>query len=114
MSQERPMQSPALASHQQPAIAQIRRAPVLNLIGLPELIGLAGAALLALITLFAYFYFYLPAQSRLNSAQTERDRLQAIMRSSQKNLQENTSVSDQVNKITASMSDFESNWLPAA
>ena len=78
MSQERPMQSPALASHQQPAIAQIRRAPVLNLIGLPELIGLAGAALLALITLFAYFYFYLPAQSRLNSAQTERDRLQAI------------------------------------
>ena len=93
---------------------QIKRAPVLSLIGLPELIGLAGAMLLALITLFAYFYFYLPAQSRLSTAQVERDRLQAMLRSSETNLKGTTKVSEDVNRINASMSDFESNWLPTA
>src|SRR5437016_7569354 len=102
------MQSSALPNRRQLRLIQIKRAPVLSLIGLPELIGLAGAMLLALITLFAYFYFYLPAQSRLNTAQIERDRLQAQMRSSQKNLQQTTNISDEVNEITSSMSDFES------
>src|SRR5437870_7378680 len=108
------MQSSALPNRRQLTLTQIKRAPVLSLIGWPELIGLAGATLLALITLFAYFYFYLPAQARLNTAQTERDRLQAQLRSSQKNLQQTTNISDEVNEITSSMSDFESNWLPKA
>ena len=107
------MPNPAVAPRRvsQINLARLRTAPGLSLIGLPELIGLAGALLIAILTIFAYFYFYLPAQSRLKSLNIERDRLQAFLRTSQSNLQQNTSVRQQVDEITASMSDFENNWL---
>ena len=113
MSQEQPLHNPALAARRprQISIAKLRTAPGLSLIGLPELIGLAGAALITILTIFAYFYFYLPAQSRLTTLQLERDRLQAFLRTSQSNLQQNTTVRQQVDKITGSMDDFERNWL---
>ena len=112
MSQEQPLHNPALARPpRQISIAKLRTTPGLSLIGLPELIGLAGAVLIALLTIFAYFYFYLPAQSRLKASQLERDRLQAFLRTSQNNLQQNTTVRQQVDRITGSMSDFETNWL---
>ena len=41
----------------------------------------------------------------------EGDRLQAFLRTSQSNLQQNTTVRQQVDKITGSMGDFERNWL---
>src|SRR5687767_16008177 len=114
MSQEQPMHGPAPLAARRPrqiSIAKLRTAPGLSLIGLPELIGLAGAVLIAILTIFAYFYFYLPAQSRLTALQLERDQLQAFLRSSQSNLQQNTTVRQQVDKITGSMDDFERNWL---
>ena len=115
MSPEQPLQNQALASRRQIPIslAQLKRTPGLNVIGVPELIGLAGAALLALITVFAYFYFFVPSHSRLSSARLERDRLQGQLQASKKNVQETSSTSDAVNKINASLEDFESNWLAA-
>ena len=108
------MQSPALATRRpQLNLARIKQAPGVGLIGLPELIGLLGAALIALLTIFAYIYFYLPAQSRLSSAQFERDRLQGVLRSTEKGLETNKTVSEKVNEITASMKDFEGNYLSA-
>lgn len=115
MSQDGPMPESALPSRRQIPIRfdQLKRSPGLSIIGLPELIGLAGAALLAVLTVFAYFYFYLPADSRLKSTELEQQRLQALRQSSGQQLQENVSTSDSVNKINASLEDFESNWLPA-
>jgi len=114
MSQEQPMQSPAFTARRPPLdFARIRKTRGFSLIGWPELIGLAGAALIALLTIFAYFYFYLPAQARLTSAQLERERLQAVLRSSEKGLETNKTVSERVNEITASMKDFEANYLSA-
>lgn len=116
MSQERPMEGPPLTSRRQSSLSltKIRRAPVLNVIGLPELIGLAGAALIALITVFAYFYFYLPAHSQLASLQLERARLQGQVLKSKTELDTTTTVREEVDKINASMQDFETNWLPAS
>src|SRR6266550_8676993 len=113
MSQYQPMQSPAVPQRGQIPIRldQLKRAPALRVIGLPELIGLAGAALLALITVFAYFYFYLPAHSRLAGTERERDRLQTQLRNSEKFYTDTTSTSEAVAKRTASVTDFESNWL---
>lgn len=109
------MQTPALARRpRQLSLSRVRTASVLNLMGLPELIGLAGAALIALLTIFAYFYFYLPAQSRLKTAESERNLLQASLRASQTNLDKDLTVREQVDKITNSMSDFENNWLANA
>ena len=115
MSQDRPMPERALPSRPPTPIRldRMKRARALNIIGLPELIGLAGAALLAVLTIFAYFYFYLPAVSRLKSVETDRARLQAQRQTSGTLLQENQSTSEAVNKINASLEDFESNWLPA-
>ena len=113
MSQEQPIQAPAVAQPRRIPIRldQLKRAPGLIVIGLPELIGLAGAALLAMITVFAYFYFYLPAHSRLASTQQERDRLQVQLRTSQKLFSDTTTTSEAVDQRTASVKDFESRWL---
>lgn len=114
MSQEQPMPQNTIATRQQiPIRVSMRRAPALNIIGLSELIGLAGAALLALLTVFAYFYFYLPASSRLTSTELERQRLLALRQASGTALQENMSTQDRVNRIKASLEDFEGNWLPS-
>ena len=115
MSEDRPMPETTLASRRQIPIRldQMKRPTALNMIGLPELIGLAGAALLAVLTIFAYFYFYVPAALRLKSTESDRARLQAQRQSSGTLLQENESTIETVNKINASLEDFESNWLPA-
>jgi hypothetical protein len=109
------MQSRALVGRQQIRLRfeQMKRSPGLNILGIPELIGLAGAALLALITVFAYFYFLAPAHSRLISAQLERDRLQGQLRASEVNFKEGTDTRATIDKINASLEDFESNWLAA-
>jgi Tfp pilus assembly protein PilO len=115
MSQDQPMQNGSMAAR--PAIRvrfdQLKRSPGLNIIGIPELIALSGAALIALITVFAYFYFLLPAQSRLKSAQVDRDRLQALLRSEQFNYGKESDAQTTVDKIKASLEDFEGNWLAA-
>jgi Tfp pilus assembly protein PilO len=113
MSQEQPLHNPAVATRprRRISIAKLKTTPGLSLIGLPELIGLAGAVLIAILTIFAYFYFYLPAQSRLKALQLERDQLQAFLRTSQSHLQQTTTVRQQVDKITGSMTDFERNCL---
>src|ERR1051325_8840457 len=114
MSENRSMPPYSLASPRLNSIRldQLRRAPALKVIGLPELIGLVGAGLLALLVIFAYFYFYLPARSRLTSAESDRARLQALRQTYGVTVTENESTRESVNKINASLRDFESNWLP--
>ena len=67
MSQNQPVSGNQVSSRRQISIpfGQITRSQAVNAIGLPELIGLLGAAFLAVTVVFAYLYFYLPAQSRL-------------------------------------------------
>lgn len=113
MSQEQTITDRTLGGRRQIRIRfeQMKRSPGLNLLGVPEIFGLAGAALLALVTIFVYFYFLVPAHARLKSAQLDRDRLQAQLRASQNNLKEGTNTRAIVDKINASLEDFESNWL---
>ncbi|MFN2576099.1 MAG: GspMb/PilO family protein [Pyrinomonadaceae bacterium] len=91
---------------------QMGRAPALSVIGLPELIGLAGAALLAITVVFAYFYFYLPANAHLKSAELERTQLQGERQSLGVAINQGESTKVSVDRINASLEDFESNWLP--
>src|SRR2546423_12771835 len=77
MSQEQPMPQNAIPAQQQISVRvnRMKRPPAFHIIGLPELIGLAGAALLALLTVFAWFYFYLPANFLSTSTQTGKQQL---------------------------------------
>ena len=113
MSQERPMAGTTVTSRQiSNPFGQIRRPPALSIIGLPELIGLAGAVLLAILVVFAYVYFYLPANAHLKSAELERTRLQGLLKSSGVAVLEGKTTKERVDRINASLEDFESNWLP--
>lgn len=80
---------------------------------MPELISLSVAALLALITIFAYFYFLAPAYSRRDFALSERDRLRGQLLASQRNFREDDNASTAIDRINASLKDFESDWLVA-
>ena len=105
------MQGPAVAERRQIRFDQLKRARALSAIGLPELIALAGAALIALITVFAYFYFYLPAHSRLTSTEQERAQLQNQLRTAEKLFDKTKTASESVDEMNASVKDFEGNWL---
>jgi hypothetical protein len=114
MSQEQPIPGNQVAPRRQVTIpfSQISRSPVLSVVGLPELIGLMGAALLAVLTVFAYLYFYLPANSRRVSTELERTRLQGMVQAERTKVQEDDTTSHRVARINASLEDFESNSLP--
>ncbi len=109
------MQSRAAAGRQPIRIRfdQLKRSSGLRVIGVPELIGLSGAALLALLTVFAYLYFLAPAHSRLDLSRLERDRLQGQVRASQLNITEGETARATPDRINASLNDFEGNWLTA-
>lgn len=113
MSQERPMAEAELAPRRQMPIRfdHLKRTPAFSMVGLPELIGLAGAALLAILTVFAYFYFYVPAGFRLRSVELERQRLLGQRQASDVALEQNVSTKDSVDKITSSLTRFEGHWL---
>src|SRR5437588_11051119 len=108
MSQEHPMTGNPVAPRRQVSIplSQLRRPPALSVIGLPELIGLAGAALLAILVVFAYIYFYLPANAHLKSAELERTRLQGLLSSSRIAVAEGETTKERVDRINASLEDF--------
>ena len=113
MSQEPPMPGNTVTPRRQISIpfGQMGR-PVSNVVGLPELIGLAGAALLAITVVFAYLYFYLPANVHLKSAQLELIRLQGERERQASAVQVGTDSKETVDKIHASIERFETNWLP--
>jgi Tfp pilus assembly protein PilO len=115
MSQEQPLRSSAVVGRQQIRIRfdKLKRSSGLRVIGTPELVGLSVAALLALLTIFAYLYFLAPAQSRLKLVQLERERLQGQVRASQVNIADGETARAAVDKIDASLNDFEGNWLAA-
>lgn len=110
------MQSRALARRQpiRVRLEQLKRSPGLRVIGLPELMGLSVAALLLLITVFAYFYFLAPARSRRDFALSSRDRLKAQLHASQTGIQMDEGVAANIKKIDESLRDFESSRLDAS
>lgn len=113
MSQERPMVEPGLAPRRQMSIRfeQLKRTPAMNIVGLPELIGLAAAALIAILTVFAYFYFYVPAGFRLRGVELERQRLLGQRQASDLALVQGLTTKESVDKINSSLTTFEGTWL---
>jgi hypothetical protein len=116
MSQEPPIAGNVVTPRRQISIpfGQIGRPPAFNMIGLPELIGLAGAAFLAITVIFAYVYFYLPANAHLKTADLELKRLQGLRQASSTALKEGIDTKTTVDKIHTSIDRFETNWLPTA
>jgi len=113
MSQEQPVTNNPAGPRRQigSPLRQLSQNQALKVIGLPELIGLIGAAALAAMVVFAYLYFYLPANSKRVATELDRKRLQAQLQSERDKIQTDERIGDTVARINASMEDFESNWL---
>jgi len=114
MSQNRSLPQDTFAAPRQISIRldQMRRVPAMNVVGLPELIGLAGAALLLLLVVFSYFYFYRPAQSRLQLTELDRQRFFAQKQAYGVTVKENETTRESVDRINESLRSFEDRWLP--
>ncbi|PYS51892.1 MAG: hypothetical protein DMF68_02850 [Acidobacteria bacterium] len=88
-------------------VDRLRQSRKRSIIGVPELVGLAASALMLLAVVFAYLYFYSPAQSRLATAQLERARLQQRLSTLQKDVDVKGNVQENVNNISQSLEQFD-------
>jgi Tfp pilus assembly protein PilO len=90
---------------------RFRKAQRRGMFGIAEIVGLSGGIFILLVVIVAYFYFLLPARSRVDLLLAERDQLQKTMRFSEEDLSRNMGTKATVQKITESLSDFEDNRL---
>lgn len=85
-----------------------------RIFGPAEIIGLGGSLLIFLLVIVSYLYFLVPANSRLDTLQSERSLLQIELRTSQDTVNQNETTEASVQKITQSLGEFESNHLLSA
>lgn len=90
------------------------RARRLSMIGGVELVGLVCAILLAVFTLFLYFYLYLPASSRLNTAKLDLERLQGVKQATGVGWSNEEEKRKRIQDIHDSMQSLEGNYLVSA
>ena len=84
-----------------------------RVLGPAEVIALAGSALILLLVVVSYLYFYVPTRSRLNGLVAERSRLQNLVKASQGAFNGVQSTQARVLDITQSLDNFESRLVSA-
>lgn len=82
-----------------------------SIVGMPELIALAGSALVVILVVISYLYFLVPARARLQTAQTEKTRLQGLLNSYRTEVNEEQTTETTVRDITDSLERFETEQL---
>lgn len=80
-------------------------------IGIPEIIALGGSALIALLVVISYLYFLAPARARLQTAESERSRLQAFLSNYRTEVHNEQTTESTVHNITDSLDRFETEQL---
>jgi len=92
-------------------VDKLRQSRQRSILGIAEVAGLAGSAVMLLAVIFAYVYFYSPAESRLAAAQFERNKLQQELSTLQKDIDVKGSTQDSIGKISESLEKFENDKL---
>lgn len=82
-----------------------------GILGLAEIIALAGSGLILVLVLVSYLYFLVPARSRLEALKLEHSRLKSQLQSSQAVVREGQTIEATVQAITESLSGFEGKRL---
>ena len=85
-----------------------------KMFGVAEVAALAGSCLVLLLVLLSYLYFLVPARSRVNSLNEDKTRLQANLKTLGGVVDKERTTKDQVDQIAASLTGFESSYLPRA
>jgi Tfp pilus assembly protein PilO len=92
-------------------VDKLRQSRQRSAVGLAEIAGLAGSAVMLLAVIFVYFSIYTPSYSRLKAAQDDRERQRQRLGELQKNIDVRGSVSENLAKINESLDKFENDWL---
>jgi Tfp pilus assembly protein PilO len=113
MSEERATQPKARPRRERirARVDKLRQSRQRSVLGVAEIIGLAGSAVMLLAVIFVYLYFYTPSQSRLYAAQVDRERQRQKLSELQKTVDTRVGVQDNVTKINESLDKFENDRL---
>lgn len=82
-----------------------------KMFGIAEVAALAGSCLVLLLVLLSYLYFLVPARSRVSSHEQDRARLQANLQTLKGVVNKEQTTKEQVDRIAASLGEFESGHL---
>lgn len=94
-----------------PALAVRFSQPKYGMFGIPEIAGLALSGLFVLLVIISYFYFLLPAQSRLKNLNDEKLQLQNSIKNLGDTVNKNQTVEQNIADINDSVVKFERNHL---
>jgi Tfp pilus assembly protein PilO len=92
-------------------LQRFRSAGNSGMIGMAEIIALAGSLFVLVLVIVSYFYFFVPAKSNLATATQEQARLKTLLSSSRQVVQQGQTTEATVKKITESLEDFETTGL---
>ena len=82
-----------------------------KMFGIAEVVALAGSCLVLALVLLSYLYFLVPARSRLNSLNTDRNQVQANLKTLGGVVHKEEDTKQTVDKVSASLDKFETEHL---
>lgn len=83
-----------------------------KMFGFTEVAALAASCFVLLLVLVSYLYFLVPTRANMSSLNEDKARLQANLKTLQGVVDKDRNTKDQVDRIAASLTDFESSHLP--
>ena len=104
-------EAPARREQIRVRVDKLRQSRQRSALGVAEIAGLAGSAVMLLAVVFVYLSIYSPAESRLVAAQLERARLQQKVGTLQKDIDVQGTTQDNIGRISQSLEDFEDGRL---
>ena len=82
-----------------------------KMFGVAEVAALAGSCLILALVLLSYLYFLVPARSRVATASADRKQLQTNLQTLRGVVDKEQSTKTSVDKISTSLSKFETDYL---
>jgi len=82
-----------------------------KMFGIAEVAALAASGLVLLLVLLSYLYFLVPARSRVSSLNEDKARLQTNLQTLKGVVNKEQTTQEQVDKIAASLGEFETSHL---
>jgi len=79
--------------------------------GVAEVAALAVSSLVLLLVVLSYLYFVVPSRLRVSSLTEDKSRLQTNLRTLEGVVSKEQNTKDQVDKIAASLGEFETGYL---
>lgn len=92
-------------------VDKLRQSRQRSVLGVAEIAGLAGSAVMLLAVIFVYLYFYTPSKARLAAAQIDRERQRQKLSELQKTIDTRVTTQDAIGEINASLDKFENGRL---